>query len=196
MQAGRHPSRPPPPPPPRPVLLHPRPLLQLEQQQTKLTATLSSSLAPQTEAEYEKEKLNERIARLSGGVAVIQVRPPNRKYACAEPDECVDRTGPDVPVHAARDTSQACRPRTLEPHAAVLPCACGRWRPCRGLSHPSMRTHLHPSLPPPASTVTVWPRSSLNGSCACPFTSCVSCGRWAPRPRRSSRRRSCAWRMR
>lgn len=28
----------------------------------------------QTEAEYEKEKLNERIARLSGGVAVIQVR--------------------------------------------------------------------------------------------------------------------------
>lgn len=27
----------------------------------------------QTEAEYEKEKLNERIARLSGGVAVIQV---------------------------------------------------------------------------------------------------------------------------
>lgn len=29
--------------------------------------------AMQTEAEYEKEKLNERIARLSGGVAVIQV---------------------------------------------------------------------------------------------------------------------------
>lgn len=33
----------------------------------------SSSPAWQTEAEYEKEKLNERIARLSGGVAVIQV---------------------------------------------------------------------------------------------------------------------------
>ena len=30
-------------------------------------------LASNTEAEYEKEKLNERIARLSGGVAVIQV---------------------------------------------------------------------------------------------------------------------------
>lgn len=36
-------------------------------------ATLAALL--QTEAEYEKEKLNERIARLSGGVAVIQVRP-------------------------------------------------------------------------------------------------------------------------
>jgi chaperonin GroEL len=32
------------------------------------------NLAEQTEQEYEKEKLNERIARLSGGVAIIQVR--------------------------------------------------------------------------------------------------------------------------
>jgi len=31
------------------------------------------NLAAETEAEYEKEKLNERIARLSGGVAIIQV---------------------------------------------------------------------------------------------------------------------------
>ncbi|KAF6259379.1 chaperonin 60B2 [Scenedesmus sp. NREL 46B-D3] len=31
------------------------------------------NLAEQTEQEYEKEKLNERIARLSGGVAIIQV---------------------------------------------------------------------------------------------------------------------------
>ncbi|KAL4423737.1 hypothetical protein ABPG75_001038 [Micractinium tetrahymenae] len=31
------------------------------------------NLVAETEAEYEKEKLNERIARLSGGVAVIQV---------------------------------------------------------------------------------------------------------------------------
>ena len=31
------------------------------------------NLLEQAEAEYEKEKLNERIARLSGGVAVIQV---------------------------------------------------------------------------------------------------------------------------
>jgi len=31
------------------------------------------NLAADTEQEYEKEKLNERIARLSGGVAVIQV---------------------------------------------------------------------------------------------------------------------------
>jgi chaperonin GroEL len=32
------------------------------------------NLAAETEQEYEKEKLNERIARLSGGVAIIQVR--------------------------------------------------------------------------------------------------------------------------
>lgn len=32
------------------------------------------NLAEATEQEYEKEKLNERIARLSGGVAIIQVR--------------------------------------------------------------------------------------------------------------------------
>ena len=32
------------------------------------------NLASEAEAEYEKEKLNERVARLSGGVAVIQVR--------------------------------------------------------------------------------------------------------------------------
>lgn len=31
------------------------------------------SLMENTEQEYEKEKLNERIGRLSGGVAVIQV---------------------------------------------------------------------------------------------------------------------------
>lgn len=32
------------------------------------------ALLLQTEQEYEKEKLNERIARLSGGVAIIQAR--------------------------------------------------------------------------------------------------------------------------
>jgi hypothetical protein len=32
------------------------------------------NLVANTEQEYEKEKLNERIARLSGGVAIIQVR--------------------------------------------------------------------------------------------------------------------------
>ncbi len=31
------------------------------------------TLVEQTELDYEKEKLNERIARLSGGVAIIQV---------------------------------------------------------------------------------------------------------------------------
>lgn len=31
------------------------------------------NLVEATEQEYEKEKLNERIARLSGGVAIIQV---------------------------------------------------------------------------------------------------------------------------
>ena len=33
------------------------------------------TLSEQTEQDYEREKLNERVARLSGGVAVIQVRP-------------------------------------------------------------------------------------------------------------------------
>lgn len=32
------------------------------------------NLVENTEQEYEREKLNERIARLSGGVAIIQVR--------------------------------------------------------------------------------------------------------------------------
>ena len=32
------------------------------------------NLVANTEQDYEKEKLNERIARLSGGVAIIQVR--------------------------------------------------------------------------------------------------------------------------
>ena len=31
------------------------------------------NLVENTEQEYEREKLNERIARLSGGVAIIQV---------------------------------------------------------------------------------------------------------------------------
>jgi chaperonin GroEL len=31
------------------------------------------NLAADTEQDYEREKLNERIARLSGGVAIIQV---------------------------------------------------------------------------------------------------------------------------
>ena len=36
------------------------------------------NLVANTEQDYEKEKLNERIARLSGGVAIIQVRHPIR----------------------------------------------------------------------------------------------------------------------
>lgn len=36
------------------------------------------NLVANTEQEYEKEKLSERIARLSGGVAIIQVRHPTR----------------------------------------------------------------------------------------------------------------------
>ena len=35
--------------------------------------TQIKNMLEQTEQEYEKEKLNERVARLSGGVAVIQV---------------------------------------------------------------------------------------------------------------------------
>jgi chaperonin GroEL len=41
------------------------------------------NLAEQTEQEYEKEKLNERIARLSGGVAIIQVRIGIRHFVVA-----------------------------------------------------------------------------------------------------------------
>ena len=39
------------------------------------------NVVAETEMDYEKEKLNERIARLSGGVAIIQVcpQPPARK---------------------------------------------------------------------------------------------------------------------
>lgn len=33
------------------------------------------NLIGETEQDYEKEKLNERVARLSGGVAIIQVCP-------------------------------------------------------------------------------------------------------------------------
>ena len=32
------------------------------------------NLIAETEMDYEREKLNERVARLSGGVAIIQVR--------------------------------------------------------------------------------------------------------------------------
>lgn len=35
------------------------------------------NLIAETEQDYEREKLNERVARLSGGVAIIQVRPPS-----------------------------------------------------------------------------------------------------------------------
>ena len=36
------------------------------------------NLIAETEMDYEKEKLNERVARLSGGVAIIQVSVCNR----------------------------------------------------------------------------------------------------------------------
>lgn len=34
----------------------------------------TTAVVQQAEQDYEKEKLNERIAKLSGGVAVIQVK--------------------------------------------------------------------------------------------------------------------------
>jgi len=40
-----------------------------------LMVSSQTSIFQATEQEYEKEKLNERIAKLSGGVAVIQVKP-------------------------------------------------------------------------------------------------------------------------
>ena len=43
------------------------------QQQVEGRVKQIRNLAAETEQEYEKEKLNERIARLSGGVAIIQV---------------------------------------------------------------------------------------------------------------------------
>ena len=45
------------------------------EQEIKARVTQIKNLVEQTEQGYEKEKLNERIARLSGGVAVIQARP-------------------------------------------------------------------------------------------------------------------------
>jgi hypothetical protein len=39
-----------------------------------LTVSSQTSNFQATEQEYEKEKLNQRIAKLSGGVAVIQVK--------------------------------------------------------------------------------------------------------------------------
>ncbi len=45
------------------------------------------NLCEATEQEYEREKLNERIARLSGGVAIIQVR------VCVCVCVCVCRAG-------------------------------------------------------------------------------------------------------
>jgi chaperonin GroEL len=39
------------------------------------------NLVADTEQEYEKEKLNERIARLSGGVPIIQVRKTSHEAA-------------------------------------------------------------------------------------------------------------------
>lgn len=43
---------------------------------------LCSCLFQAAEQEYEKEKLNERIAKLSGGVAVIQVYPSLHLFYC------------------------------------------------------------------------------------------------------------------
>ena len=40
------------------------------------------NLVENTDQDYEKEKLNERIARLSGGVAIIQVFPFNLISVC------------------------------------------------------------------------------------------------------------------
>ena len=39
------------------------------------------NLIAETEMDYEKEKLNERVARLSGGVAIIQVTASTRHEA-------------------------------------------------------------------------------------------------------------------
>jgi chaperonin GroEL len=43
------------------------------QEQVAARVRAIRNLCDNTEQEYEKEKLNERIARLSGGVAIIQV---------------------------------------------------------------------------------------------------------------------------
>ena len=80
------------------------------------------NLAADTEADYEKEKLNERIARLSGGVAVIQVR------ACA----CAGRKagrggGSSRGQRAGEPIERAGGPR-------VGCCSCSlqqQWRGCR-----------------------------------------------------------------
>ena len=48
----------------------------------KARVTQIKNMLEQTEQTYEKEKLNERVARLSGGVAVIQVSPSLKLCAC------------------------------------------------------------------------------------------------------------------
>ena len=44
------------------------------QKQVEARVKQIRNVVAETEMDYEKEKLNERIARLSGGVAIIQVR--------------------------------------------------------------------------------------------------------------------------
>jgi chaperonin GroEL (HSP60 family) len=67
------------------------------------------TLCAATEQDYEREKLNERIARLSGGVAVIQVR--SRHAAAAT-------------LAAALTTSWMVRMRALGRERCVLLHAC------------------------------------------------------------------------
>lgn len=49
------------------------------------------NLIAETEQDYEREKLNERVARLSGGVAIIQVRslPRNNFFLPSSKSLCI-----------------------------------------------------------------------------------------------------------
>ena len=59
------------------------------------------NLVADTEMDYEREKLNERIARLSGGVAIIQVRPPsaaaNHRILCSSTPNASRRPSTSAP---------------------------------------------------------------------------------------------------
>ena len=68
------------------------------------------NMITETEQDYEKEKLNERVARLSGGVAIIQVWRPHLQ-ACTAIYQQLSITSTHSGFHC---TSSAPQPYTAE----------------------------------------------------------------------------------
>ena len=115
------------------------------------------NMIEQTEQDYEREKLNERVARLSGGVAVIQAR----------------RTAP------ACETRASALSRALRQHSA---CCDGRRQCMRRCAH-AFGTASGPGIAQQSRCCPVGrvgPRRSARGA----NESARGC-RWARKPRRS-----------